>query len=621
MTLYPPNEKNRQSPKKIKYTTWDIETDYPNNPKKVLLIGFFDGEKYRYWSYERYGDNCMKQFLLAVLDKKYYGYAHYAHFGGKFDFIYMLEELKKLDREFEIIDVNGRILSIEINVDRTKGRFWKFNDSFAIMPKKLHEITHSFDVPHKKIEKNFFEILEPNYVDKFDNWEMFKEYLEYDCKGLYEAIGYFENIVNTYNGEIKLTIASTAMDTFKHAYLKTIINSLEDVKIGKNIENEDLFLKTEDLVRSYYFGGRCEIFTRYIEYGYYYDVNSLYPFVMLQPMPVSKPIFALPENINFKNDTGFIYCSSIDFMNTEKIPLIPYKLSIRANKKLIYPMGHWQGWLDLDMYRKALTLGYEFKIDHGIIFNTETIFKDYIEDFYKLRFTNDAMKLIAKLMMNSLYGKFAQKRLKKQIIKYLGIDEETLKELIPYNIEMNLYEKESISTSKHIIPSIAAHITTLAQLELYKYFEKCNNDIYYCDTDSFITKTRLPSSKNLGDIKLEYEIDKAVFLLPKTYYLNGFDTGKQEHVEKITMKGFMKNKFTFDDFYNAMVTNNFEIFNYKMDKLWGFKESIKRNKTFLTYDTKINSLKTGYDKRVVANDGILTTPLIIDNGIVMNRSK
>jgi hypothetical protein len=84
------------------------------------------------------------------------------------------------------------------------------------------------------------------------------------------------------------------------------------------------------------------------------------------------------------------------------------------------------------------------------------------------------------------------------------------------------------------------------------------------------------------------------------------------------MKGFMKNKFTFDDFYNAMVTNNFEKFNYSIDKLWGFKESIKRNKTFLTYDSKINSLKTGYDKRRVCEDGIGTSPLIINEGIILN---
>lgn len=639
MTLYPPNEKSRQEPNKINFTTWDIETDFPFNPEKVLMIGFYNGVKYKSWKNFDSNDEIFDWFLGEVLKKKYYGYNHYSHFGGKFDMIYMLDTLKKYDYQFDIIDVNGRILEIEVfkNDDsRLKGKTFHFCDSFALMPKSLKDITHSFNVPHLKLSHEFDlkdgNKEESNFTCLDHGLEnCFECYTKYDVMGLYESIKIFEEIINKHNGELKLTIASTALDIFKNGYLKSILNSLHDLEIGKNINDEKIILNVEELIRNYYFGGRVEIFKRYCEYEFYYDVNSLYPYTMLSPMPISEPIFCLPENINVKKDMGFVNCD-IEFWNENKIPLIPYKLKLKYSKKLIYPLGKWKAWLDLDMYRKALEVGYKLKINHGIIFNVEPIFKNYIEDFYKLRFMNDAMSLIAKLLMNSLYGKFAQKRDRKQIIKFLGCEDlnycknkcghknddgECL--LTVYNLEENLYQVETISKSKHIIPSISAHITTLSQLKLYDFIEKCNGDITYCDTDSIITSKKLPTSKNLGELKMEYEIEKGVFLLPKTYYFKGFDLKKQENVEKITMKGFVKNVFTFDDFYNAIINNDLSKFNYKIKKLWGFKESMKRNNKFCTYADKINSLKTGYDKRFICEDRINTKPLVISDGILVNN--
>lgn len=56
--------------------------------------------------------------------------------------------------------------------------------------------------------------------------------------------------------------------------------------------------------------------------------------------------------------------------------------------------------------------GYKFEILWGYQFNTKVVFKDYINDLYNLRLTypkSDPMNFIAKILMNSLYGKFGMR--------------------------------------------------------------------------------------------------------------------------------------------------------------------------------------------------------------------
>ena len=119
MTLFPDNSLNRKKPNKVKFTTWDIETDYPDNPLDVTHIGFYNGEEYKVKKteecYDKTNSGIFQWFLSETLKPKYYGYYHYAHFGGKFDFLYLLEYLKEYNYDFDIIDVNGRILSVKVN--------------------------------------------------------------------------------------------------------------------------------------------------------------------------------------------------------------------------------------------------------------------------------------------------------------------------------------------------------------------------------------------------------------------------------------------------------------------------------------------------------------------------
>ena len=57
----------------------------------------------------------------------------------------------------------------------------------------------------------------------------------------------------------------------------------------------------------------------------------------------------------------------------------------------------------------AIKFGYSFEILWGYTFDKGNIFHDYVSILYEMRKTyskKDPMNLIAKLLLNSLYGKF-----------------------------------------------------------------------------------------------------------------------------------------------------------------------------------------------------------------------
>lgn len=606
--------------KNIKLCTFDIETDYPDNPTDILLVGFYDGEIYRCF------DN-MDDFIKFVIRKKYYNYNIYAHNGGRFDFKFLLDSLNNFDYDFHIVDVNGNILQIQIPTQyyrNDKGELLikytiNFRDSYMLMKDSLHKLSHSFNVPHKKVECNFFDRSKKDYVDKFDNWGMFREYLEYDCKGLYECIKLFENVIHDYGGNIKLTIASTALSLFRNNYLKSWIYPInKEIKIG-HLLGKDIKINIENEIRKYYIGGRTEIDKRYGEYLFYYDINSLYPYMMFNyDFPVSAPLFILPEQIS-KNDKGFFMCD-IYYDNCKSgLPFLPMKLFNKNFNKLIYPVGKWSGLYDIDVINYAKSLGYKIDIKYGFIFDYEPIFKNFITDMYSLRKENDSYNIIFKYFMNTSYGKYAQKRETSQIIKMKDLELFKDMDIEPYIDDLGLYKVKKQIDSNHIIPSISSRVTQLAQLELYKWYEKADYDIYMSDTDSFITSKHLNSSKNLGDIKLEYTIDKGVFLFPKFYCFEGQEEKTGNSITVKRMKGFSKgiDNITYNDFYNALFHNDFKKFDIKYNDLWGFKESLRRNDTFLTWDKKTKSIKSEYDKRILDFDGINTKPLTVDNNLIV----
>jgi len=143
---------------------------------------------------------------------------------------------------------------------------------------------------------------------------------------------------------------------------------------------------------------------------YYYDVNGLYPTVMSnKPMPVGKPItFEGDIRKIDPNAFGFFYCkiTSPAFLDH---PILQRRIKTVQGVRTIAGLGSWEGWIFSEEMDNAIKYGYTFEIIKGYQFDKANIFEEYISKLYNLRLQypkSNPMNMIAKLLMNSLYGKF-----------------------------------------------------------------------------------------------------------------------------------------------------------------------------------------------------------------------
>jgi DNA polymerase type B, organellar and viral len=170
---------------------------------------------------------------------------------------------------------------------------------------------------------------------------------------------------------------------------------------------------------------------------------------------------------------------------------------------------------------------------------------------YKLRLQypkGHPLNLIAKLLLNSLYGRFGMidsfpnitifdnfKEFKEffeshsdDIIDFIELGD---KVLVQYNSEIKNQQTELYGNleTHNVSIGIAATITAYARIHISQFKNNPNFNLYYSDTDSIYIDKALPdhmiNSKILGKMKLEYILIDAIFLAPKMYYLEN-DDGK-----------------------------------------------------------------------------------------------
>ena len=575
---------------KTKKIVFDIETISWIEPYSV---GLYDG--HRMLTFD--GENCIQDFLNAFLVHRYRGYNAYAHNGGKFDFSFILKELvqKKYCEQYQIkpMRAGARIIQIEISsfADKTRNgktkkeivHTWTLRDSFAMLPFALRKLTTNFGVANPKGDFDHTKIHWGNWKELMPEW---KPYLHNDCIGLFQVMDQWEDyLINKYNTSLdrSITLAQLAMQIFRRQFLKMPIATYQ---------------AQEDEIRKSYYGGRTEIFRMYGENLNYYDVNSLYPFVMKEfPMPVGTPI----KSFIMKPEDFGVALAVVECPSSVKYPILPHR---SPTEKLTFPVGKWEGWYCTPELKKAKELGYKITIKYGYKFKKANLFSDYIDILYKVKQkakSGSVDYIASKLLMNSLYGKFGQRRERES----LTIFPKSTVDLTPVDFfgELPVFIEKSESKAKHILPAIASFVTSYARLELYKVMEKAmkkGGKIYYCDTDSVITDVKLPCSDKLGAIKDELidqgGIKEGVFLLPKMY---GIKTGTGDYIK---CKGFPKNLFKFNVFKKALQTNDYSAFRFSKQKIATPFESLRRNKTFVSMIMFSRRVMSRYDKREVIED-------------------
>lgn len=458
--FFGPLSESERARSRFKFAEYDVETVSKDDPT-FRLIGFYHDDTYLCF-------RDMKKFLEYVIQPEFDGYRFFAHYGGKFDIGYVWEAVRKHypDLSFSFYCSGGAVIAFSL---KSGGCEWRFTDSYRLMDRSLKTLTREFNVTHKKTP------LAP------DDWR----YNRNDCLGLHEVLTAFFDEFNVCSE----TVASHALRVFRTFHLDREIKAISP--------------GIEAYVRKAYYGGRCEVY-RYDEADLHkYDVNSLYPTAMLGPVPVE--YIGMSKKVPDDDcEIGF-YHAEIDYPETY-VPALAYRVG-----KLFFPIGKMSGyWTSMEI-RQAVADGAAVKIRSGILFRAEPIFAGYVMDLHTKKQKaeeehNQGRRYIYKKLLNSLYGKFGQRRIRRAY----ALDPGTSRMLnvpgypkvypLVHNPQVVWYWTQSLS--RHILPHIAAAVTARARMIQLAYL-RMPGRIWYTDTDSLFTDDWIGRGTELGEMKYE----------------------------------------------------------------------------------------------------------------------
>lgn len=301
-----------------------------------------------------------------------------------------------------------------------------------------------------------------------------------------------------------------------------------------------------------------------------------------------------------------------------------------AGVRTVAPLGTWTDWLFTEEIVNAMEDGYKFKVINGYTFDQSNIFSEYITELYELKVNStkdDPMYLIAKLLLNSLYGRFGMTN---EFDSNLVIDDMLIdqyaedytisdiisfsngKSLITFTDEAN-FELSQLGglnnyQNTNISIGIAAAIAAYARIHMSQFKNKTDYTLYYSDTDSIIIDKQLPNDKvgkDIGLMKLENKLTEGVFIAPKVYA--GIISDSLTEFTKV--KGF-KNNIDYNDLKSLLDINNNSL-ELNQDKWF---RSFEQGS--ITIKNQIYTLRATENKRKLVygeNKIIGTTPFTINN--------
>jgi hypothetical protein len=181
--------------------------------------------------------------------------------------------------------------------------------------------------------------------------------------------------------------------------------------------------QVEAFIRNSYTGGATEMYIPSFDSVhsgnklYCYDVNSLYPYIMANNDLPSGAITYIEGNIIethphlLADKLGFYYCKVVaPTPSGGQYSLEHPIIQIHNDETTISPLGTFEATLYSQEIINAIKFGYKFEIINGYYFESKVnLFKEYISDLYSVRTQypkGHSMNLSAKLLMNSLYGRF-----------------------------------------------------------------------------------------------------------------------------------------------------------------------------------------------------------------------
>ena len=387
-----------------------------------------------------------------------------------------------------LISDMGQFYSITLYFKKGNKKVKKvtFIDSLKIIPFSVDDTAKAFNLPISKLKIDYKK-------ERYRGWRLTEEekaYIKNDVQIMAKALKILFDEKLT-----KMTRAGNALADYKEILSKNRFDHFFptlDYEVDKDI-------------RKSYKGGFTYLNPLYkekeVKNGVVLDVNSLYPSVMYESefgLPFGEPIFfegkykedkiyplyvqmftcsfEVKENkiptIQLKNNKFFRQNEYLESSNNEIVTLVLTSIDL----KLFFE--HY------NVYELEYISGWKFK-------STNVLFNDYIDKWIKVKNEatitgNKGQRTMAKLMLNSLYGKLATSLEVQSKVPFLGEDE-----IIHYRITEKELKDGIYIPCGSFITAYAREKTIRTSQAIKDYsIAKYGKDLYYySDTDSIHTRT------------------------------------------------------------------------------------------------------------------------------------
>lgn len=401
-------------------------------------------------------------------------------------------------------------------------------------------------------------------LGKSVKWQKQTEKATYDwfplkkSKRLYNEIEYFKfdigvlsavmshHFIN-FKGKAKLTAAAYAEKGLKHDIKK--YDDIHGTDKYKAVFEPAIDYVNRVYIRSAYFGGfvyaNRYLLNKKLKRGLVGDVNSLYPSVMLnRNYPDWRSLRELTEK-EFSSlqldDLETFAIVTIAFsklkIKADGVPVIPKKEAFGQSRE-IYNLSDLEDdrtitVTSLDLFHIKENYDCEYSFITGVICDKAIIrpFREFVLKHKKEKenAANKVQRQVAKIYLNSSYGKFAQRQIDTTHVLYQKEDGVVGYREIPDDEE---------SKPKNIL--IAVWVTAFARDVLFKAINKVKAssvaELWYCDTDAvhfgysgkldpinqgkeIFEEIGIPYSENIfGKWKPEQHMSEAVYLGSKRYW-------------------------------------------------------------------------------------------------------
>lgn len=434
-----------------------------------------------------------------------------------------------------ISDMN-QVYSVRVNFGR--GHTVTFWDSLKIIPLSIAQEAKAFGLDMGKGELDYAAYREVGHELTDEEIDYIRRDVQIDAQALRFMLD---------KGLSNMTIGSCALSDYKNIMGK---------ERGFRRHFPILDADTDRFCRMAYRGGFTYVNPKYagIEMGegVSYDVNSLYPSVMAscagEVLPYgspqwfwnepehndSYPLWIAQVRCSFRVRDGRIPCiqlkNNLSFVPTEYIAdsLDPVVLTVTSvdweliNQQYEVNVYEWYG-------------GYRFR-------GSTELFKAYVDKWVKVKNQatidgNQGMRTIAKLMLNSLYGKFATQPQVKSRKPVLVND-------VLHYVDIPEYDRDPV-----YLP-VGAFITAWARYKTITTAQRCGDRFIYSDTDSVKVLGTEPLGIDVDDVRLgawkdEGHFDRFKALRAKTYIA---EYGGRIEVHVAGMPSRCHSQVTFENF-------------------------------------------------------------------------